>query len=140
MGRSVFKEVDDYVLDDSYWISDTNNRGPWIVKMDTFKQVGILDSQKFFLGNDDHEFNFRCSLKGYKSGFLPVKIFTRAEDGSTRQKRTGQNQEIYSELKRHKTGEKELIQKLSRTASTTPYRRVMNQPAPLKPPSLNNFG
>ena len=126
IGEDVFKSVDDYVIDESYWITDTNNRGPWMVEMENFKRFGLLNSKEYFLGFDDHEFNFRCSLDGFKSGYTTVKIFSNVEDGSTRQIRSGQNLEIWSEMSSIKLGARNFREKISGLVSTTPFQVFYN--------------
>jgi glycosyltransferase involved in cell wall biosynthesis len=94
------------------YIGDTNNRGPWMIPRWVFQLVGPLDSNDFFLGGDDHDFNYRAKALGLAAAYVPVRLETRAEDGSTRQERTGRNRQIYEYLLKNKFGERKLKLKL----------------------------
>lgn len=107
---------------DLYWSAQTNNRGPWLVRLDWARKMGMLNSQDFFLGNDDHDFNFRSAKVGRLAGYAPVNITAALEDGSTRQPRTGLNLEIYQELRQTKRGEDALFQQLRNEPSNAPKK------------------
>lgn len=117
MGDNMFRKPKPLRRKDVYWKAPTNNRGPWMVKLASFKQHGLLDSDNFFLGFDDHEFNYRCGQFGMRAGYMPVNIYSREMDGSTRQKRTGKNLEIYQEMKATKQGPQNLLKILREVPS-----------------------
>jgi len=81
---------------DEIYTGDTNNRGPWMITMKNYKKIGPLDSDHFFLGGDDHDFNYRAKKEGLVAAYVPLCMVTNPSDGSTRQKRVGRNKEIYN--------------------------------------------
>lgn len=107
--------------EDFYYV-DTNNRGPWLTSKDVINKIGFLDSNNFFLGGDDHEFNFRCSLEGLLCGYNPVNFVTYADEGSTRQVRTGDNKVIFDYLNSNKSGYSKLLQKIHKMTSSRPLK------------------
>ena len=113
VGKVTSEIYKDDVIGDSggIYFSDTNNRGPWIVKR---KMLGskLLDSDNFFLGNDDHHFNLMHSDENFRPAYLPCRVFCLPQDGSTRQIRGGLNQMVFSWLKNNKLGRKQLIDEI----------------------------
>lgn len=89
----------------SLYITNTNNRGPWLVSSKLFRELKGLDSNNFFLGNDDHDFNFRCFTHNKYVGYTPVEIRSIPSEGSTRQARVGLNHSVYELLKSSKKGD-----------------------------------
>ena len=118
MGGNMFRASKPVRRKNIYWKAPTNNRGPWMVKMATFQRYGLLDSENFFLGFDDHEFNYRCGQFGMRAGYMPVNIYSREMDGSTRQKRTGKNLEIFQEMTTTKQGSQNLLNCLRNVPSS----------------------
>jgi glycosyltransferase involved in cell wall biosynthesis len=105
VGRVGMKVFDNTViLDSASYIVETNNRGPWLTSKKVISVIGFLNDKEFFLGNDDHDFNWRGFQKGYKAGYVNVNFNSYFEDGSTRQKREGVNFEIYNWLQQNKKG------------------------------------
>ena len=89
-------------------------------------RLGYLDQNQFFLGNDDHDFNFRGSLVGLRCGYLDIQVKSNPGDGSTRQSRTGLNLEVYEWLKKNRPGDRLLIDKISYCAKSTKPIPVKN--------------
>jgi glycosyltransferase involved in cell wall biosynthesis len=96
----------------SYYCGDTNNRGPWMLTAENYFKFGPLDSVNFFLGGDDHFFNFKASMSGLVAAYVPIRLETIAEEGSTRQKRFGLNKDIYEHMLRSKKGNRKLLLRL----------------------------
>ena len=110
VGRLGEKVFDNTVnLDCSSYITDTNNRGPWMTSKKVINVIGFLNEKEFFLGNDDHYFNWRGFKKGYKAGYVNVNFNSYFNDGSTRQKREGVNLDIYNWLTNNKKGSEKLF-------------------------------
>jgi glycosyltransferase involved in cell wall biosynthesis len=112
--------------DSKLYLSDTNNRGPWMTSRSVIDRLGYLDQNQFFLGNDDHDFNFRGSLVGLRCGYLDIQVKSNPGDGSTRQSRTGLNLEVYEWLKKNRPGDRLLIDKISYCAKSTKPIPVKN--------------
>ena len=84
-------------------------RGPLLVDKKKYLEVGGFDSERFFLGYDDHDLAMRAwNLKGYRSGYVPVGFLSPLADGATRKMRTiKQEFEILSNLVRTQNVSKE---------------------------------
>lgn len=91
------------------WLSETVMRGPLLVDKKKYLEVGGFDSERFFLGYDDHDLAMRAwNLKGYRSGYVPVGFLSPLADGATRKMRTiKQEFEILSNLVRTQNVSKE---------------------------------
>ena len=87
------------------YIAETVARGPWLIKKSDLEKVNYLDEKNFFLGHDDHDYHRKIWVQlGKHVGYVPIKIFSFAEHGSTRKIRGGLNLEIYRYLVEHKNG------------------------------------
>jgi glycosyltransferase involved in cell wall biosynthesis len=107
IGRGGMDVFDNKVILDCFsYTTDTNNRGPWMTSKKVISVIGFLNEKDFFLGNDDHDFNWRGAKKGYKAGYVNVNFNSNFEDGSTRQKREGVNLDVYNWLQKNKKGSK----------------------------------
>jgi GT2 family glycosyltransferase len=105
IGRGGMDAFDNKVILDCFsYTTDTNNRGPWMTSKKVISVIGFLNEKDFFLGNDDHDFNWRGAKKGYKAGYVNVNFNSNFEDGSTRQKREGVNLDVYNWLQNNKKG------------------------------------
>jgi glycosyltransferase involved in cell wall biosynthesis len=82
--------------------ADTNCRGPWLINKYLLNKIGPLDTDNFFLGNDDHDFNFRGSKLGFRSGYTPVIMTCDINNSSSFQIRTNKNKKIYDYLLKKK--------------------------------------
>lgn len=94
-----------------FWHVDTNCRGPWVLDTQC-PHYGLLDSTQFFLGDDDHHYNFSRQKYGLRAAYLPCDVYCLPQDGSTRQARTGQNQLIFDFLSINKSGSDRLLGRL----------------------------
>jgi glycosyltransferase involved in cell wall biosynthesis len=111
MGEDLFerKNLNSTIRQEIY-VVDTNIRGPWLTKKIYLQEYGLFDTENFFLGYDEHEFNLRMRKEGHIAGYAAVNIFSDKSDGSTRKVRSGKNAEIYNELISKKNGKKEILQ------------------------------
>jgi glycosyltransferase involved in cell wall biosynthesis len=97
---------------DTIYFSDTNNRGPLFFHGNDIRKK-LLRCDLFFLGNDDHHYNLTASTeRQLRAAYLPAQIYSIREEGSTRQKRNGNNALIYNWLNKNKAGDKLLNKKL----------------------------
>jgi glycosyltransferase involved in cell wall biosynthesis len=88
-----------------YYTGETNSRGPWLVRKSHLKFLNYLDEENFFLGNDDHDFNWRLYSQLSKfAAYVSVEQTSYKFQGSTRKQRLGINKKIYEYLLSHKTG------------------------------------
>jgi len=111
-------------IDNSVYISDTNNRGPWMTTRGVINKIGYLDQNNFFLGNDDHDFNLRAVAGGGRCGYSNVVTFSNPADGSTRQERSGLNLEVFEWLVKNKKGTKLLHSKIVKSFNSRRPRHV----------------
>ena len=123
-GRKVFDKIDNKKHQiGSLIIGDTNCRGPWMVKKDIFFKHGGFDYNNFFLGGDDHDFNYRSKQKSNLiPGYTPVLFQTFAEDGSCRQERYGLNKKEFEKLIVQKKGFNLLKKKIQKIIWTIPKK------------------
>jgi glycosyltransferase involved in cell wall biosynthesis len=70
------------------WIGETVMRGPIIFERRKYLELGGLNTEAFFLGNDDQEMILRAKFAGYKVGFSPIRFSSPLTLGSTRAKKT----------------------------------------------------
>lgn len=76
-------------LKNKIWIGETVMRGPILVDKNKYFEVGGLDSEKFFLGYDDHDLCLRAwAQKNYRSGYIPIDFSSPLRDGASRKMRT----------------------------------------------------
>lgn len=110
--------------------ADTNCRGPWLTNKFLLNEIGALDTNNFFLGFDDHDFNLRGSKLGYRSGFTPVLQTCDKNNSSSFKKKQGINQKIYNYLAENKQihsfkkilGNNEFINKIVIEKATRPKK------------------
>jgi glycosyltransferase involved in cell wall biosynthesis len=103
IGKKIFQK--EKCQPDDCYIGETVSRGPWLIKKSDLENYDYLDEKNFFLGNDDHDFNRKLyENENRNSGYIPLNIYSVAEDGSTRKKRHGINKKIYDFLKKKKKG------------------------------------
>jgi GT2 family glycosyltransferase len=110
--------------------SDTNCRGPWLINKYLLNKIGPLDTDKFFLGYDDHDFNLRGSELGFRSGYTPVIMSCDKNNSSSFQVKTNKNKEIYDYLFKNKSissfkrifGYNELLYKIKNQTATKPKK------------------
>ena len=110
--------------------ADTNCRGPWLINKYLFNKIGPLDTDKFFLGYDDHDFNLRGSELGFRSGYTPVIMTCDKNNSSSFQVKKNKNKEIYDYLFKNKSissfkrifGYNELLYKIKNQTATKPKK------------------
>jgi glycosyltransferase involved in cell wall biosynthesis len=83
--------------------ADTNCRGPWLINKDLLNEIGPLNTDLFFNGFDDHDFNLRGAKKsGYSAGYTPVLMSCDKNEGSGNQVKSGINKKIFEYLSENK--------------------------------------
>jgi len=110
--------------------ADTNCRGPWLINKYLLNTIGPLDTDKFFLGYDDLDFNLRGSELGFRSGYTPVIMTCDKNNSSSFQVKTNKNKEIYDYLLKNKSissfkrisGYNELLYKIKNQTATKPKK------------------
>jgi glycosyltransferase involved in cell wall biosynthesis len=110
--------------------ADTNCRGPWLINKYLLNTIGPLDTDKFFLGYDDLDFNLRGSELGFRSGYTPVIMSCDKNNSSSFQVKTNKNKEIYDYLFKNKSissfkrifGYNELLYKIKNQTATKPKK------------------
>lgn len=86
--------------DSRIFLSETVMRGPLAFLRDRYQRVGGLDSQRYFLGNDDHDFTRRAWTEHrLRCGYLPIDFSSPLEDGATRAKKTPTQQNEYERIR-----------------------------------------
>ena len=105
VGNRVFNAKPCNLDGSSFYLGETNCRGPWLVRKSDLRMLSFLDEKNYFLGNDDHDFNYRlfksCSRA---AAYVPIEQISHAQDGSSRKIRSGVNLAIYNHLLLNKTG------------------------------------
>lgn len=75
------------------WLGQTVMRGPLIIDMGKYLELGGLDTEAFFLGYDEHDLITRAyQTKGYRVAYSPISFNSPLADGSTRKRRTFKNE------------------------------------------------
>lgn len=75
-------------------------RGPLAFNRRLFDTVGGFDCANFFLGNDDHDFALRAWVNhSLRVGYLPIDFDSPLHIGSTRRKRTPEEELEFNRLK-----------------------------------------
>jgi GT2 family glycosyltransferase len=112
--------------EDACYISETVARGPIVFRKADLEKLDYLDESHFFLGNDDHDLCRRLFESGKRLvGYVPIRIYSIRDDGSTRQPRTGINEQVYEYLKTQKTGSLEFKAFLK---NYKPYKAIKRIP------------
>ncbi len=105
IGNLIFDGIPVNVKDNSFYLGETNARGPWLVRKSHLVEMNYLDEDNFFLGNDDHDLNRRLHfIKNKNAAYIPIKQICIAQNGSSRKIREGVNKMIYDYLSSKKTG------------------------------------
>jgi glycosyltransferase involved in cell wall biosynthesis len=131
VGKKLYNsELTKSVTQGDVYEADTNCRGPWLTNKFLLNEIGAFDTNNFFLGFDDHEFNLRGSKLGYRSGFTPVLQTCDRNNSSSFKKKQGINQKIYNYLEENKQiycfkkilGNNEFINKIIIEKATRPKK------------------
>lgn len=120
VGKAGAKGFSKSTFDKGVYLVNTNNRGPWMINRNLLKNLGYLDQVNFFLGDDDHDLNYKITNQGGRIGFVNINSYSRESDGSSRQPRVGLNKEIYDWYYKNKYGSKNLIDSLKNSVSDIP--------------------
>ena len=84
------------------YVHETVMRGPLAIARNDFEMLNGLDTQHFFLGNDDHDLAMRAlTLHGRRVGYTPIGFDSPIEAGSTRTPRSPESKKRYEELQHH---------------------------------------
>jgi glycosyltransferase involved in cell wall biosynthesis len=119
MGSDIYEnKTQEFAFD--YYLADTNCRGPWFFRKSLLDQYGLLDTDEYYLGDDDHAFNLLLAKDGKRSAYIPANVYSDLSESSTHQKRSGFNAEVYDWLKKNKPGSKKLKSGIPGLKSTKP--------------------
>lgn len=67
------------------YMSHTVNRGPLVLRNSMVKELGYLDEEHYVLGDDEHDlFSRAWNEKKWRTGFVPVEVFSPLQWGSSR--------------------------------------------------------
>lgn len=84
------------------FLHETIMRGPYALDRKRFQEVGGFDTERFFLGNDDHDLAVRAWRDfGYRVGYSPVVFSSPLELGTTRRTRSAEEQRAFDALRDH---------------------------------------
>ncbi len=83
----------------NFFVHQTCNRGPLLIDRQRLAELGYLDEQNFWLGDDDHDLMARAADKGWVCGYIPIEFISPIADGSTRKPRSPANQAVYDARK-----------------------------------------
>ena len=70
-----------------FYVRDTGNRGPLLLHADRSRHLGYLDEDNYWLGDDEHDLNFRAyATHRWVSGYCPLDFDAPLAAGGTRRK------------------------------------------------------
>jgi hypothetical protein len=108
------------------FVHETIMRGPLAIRRDDFEMLGGFDTEKFFLGNDDHDLAMRALVHhGRRVGYVPIGFDSPIELGTTRAPRPIAAQTRFAELKAHYDellSGSELVRHMDRIGSPRRYK------------------
>jgi len=97
-------ERDGLSIDDTQktaYFCETVNRGPIAFRRADLVNSDYLDQVHFYLGNDDHDWNLRQWIStGRRPAYVPIKISSKLEWGSTRKGRDPLNEHVFQGLRK----------------------------------------
>ena len=71
----------------NFYVRDSGNRGPLLLHAARTRLLGYLDEKNYWLGDDDHDLNFRAFASNrWVAGFQPLDFDAPLEFGGTRRK------------------------------------------------------
>lgn len=96
----------DFQYYNKVFLSHTVNRGPLVLRKSMLEELGYLDEEHYTLGNDEHDLFARAWYqKKWRSGFVPIEVYSPLEWGSTRKARDPAVQQFLStRLQQEKQG------------------------------------
>jgi hypothetical protein len=74
-----FRKLDNKLEKDTYnsfYVTDTNNRGPIIYRADMLRSLKFYNEVEFFLGDDDHELNKRARTQNWSVAYKYAKVYS----------------------------------------------------------------
>jgi hypothetical protein len=74
-GSDVSERLGDDVPMHTFYVTETVNRGPLLLRSHTTQKLGFLDESRFLLGDDDHDLNARARKLGFIVGYLPINFY-----------------------------------------------------------------
>jgi glycosyltransferase involved in cell wall biosynthesis len=83
----------------NFFVHQTCNRGPLLIDHQRLADIGYLDEQNFWLGDDDHDLMARAATRGWVCGYVPIEFISPINQGSTRKPRSPANQAVYDARK-----------------------------------------
>jgi hypothetical protein len=83
----------------NFFVHQTCNRGPLLIDHARLAELGFLDEQNFWLGDDEHDLMARAAIHGWVCGHIPIEFISPLSDGSTRKPRSPTNQAVYDARK-----------------------------------------
>lgn len=88
------------------FLSHTVNRGPMVLRKSMLEELGYLDEEHYVLGDDEHDLFARAwSQKKWRTGLVPIEVYSPLEWGSTRKPRTTEVQEyLNTRMSKQKDG------------------------------------
>jgi hypothetical protein len=74
-GSDVSERFGDHVPMHTFYVTETVNRGPLLLRSHTTQKLGFLDESRFLLDDDDHDLNARARKLGFIVGYLPINFY-----------------------------------------------------------------
>ena len=123
-------KLSEFPLIGDIYTADTNCRGPWLINKTLLNKIGPLDTDSFFNGFDDHDFNLRGAKMKLSSGYTPVLFTCDSSEGSGNQTKSGVNKKIFEYFCKNKlihqkkkiTGKNKFIEILAMQSATRPKK------------------
>lgn len=86
------------------FLHDTVMRGPLAMDLNMLRSLGGFDTRQFFLGGDDHELAHRAwKQRSWRVGYCPIAFESPLDVGTTRRKRTEDEQAEYLRVRTYYT-------------------------------------
>jgi glycosyltransferase involved in cell wall biosynthesis len=84
----------------SFYITETCNRGPLLLDADKLRTMGYLDETNYYLDNSDHDLFARSYVKNnFICGYRPIEYLSPISCGSTRKPRDQLNEHYYRQMR-----------------------------------------
>jgi glycosyltransferase involved in cell wall biosynthesis len=121
LGESIEYKLSSEIRRDGFYVAETCNRGPLLLKADKVKELRYLDQDHFFLDNSDHDLMARAyAYRGWICGYVAIEVVSILTQGSTRKPRNAKNQEVYNRLKQRSSEEAFLFKYLRSNPTPRP--------------------
>jgi glycosyltransferase involved in cell wall biosynthesis len=97
LGGLVEKPLSNTIDRNTFYISETCNRGPLMLDTKKVRELGYLDEKNYFLDNSDHDFFVRAyAQKHWICGYMPIEFHAPLSNGTTRKPRDPLNERFYT--------------------------------------------